>query len=274
MLNYFRGVRVRRLSFKPRVELKLFLLSVQFFTRIPMPRWVGHSASDLQKALRYFPMVGWIVGSVTAVAVLLLRPILPIYLVVILASMIGPLVTGAMHEKGLADFVDGFWRGQTRQQILSIMKESKMGVYGVLSLTLILMLRIGCWISLDPSLDKWGWFWLLLSGQAFSRALAQWVTAFLPYVREHSFTKAGRVVYVVGNVDYMVASVGGIVPVWMFMLYFDRERVLFGLLIAVGVFGLLIRLLKKRLQGYTGNCLGAVQQFTEVAFYAGVLLNF
>lgn len=239
-----------------------------------MPRWVGHSALNLQNTLRYFPMVGWITGLAMAITVLLFRPVLPIYLVVILALMVGVVITGAMHEDGLADFVDGFWGGQTRQQILSIMKESTIGVYGALVLSLILALRIGCWIGLAPSLNKWGWFWLLLAGQALSRALAQWVTAFLPYVREHSFTKAGAVVKSVGKTDHMVASIGGIVPVWMFMQYFDRERVLLGLLAAIGVFWLLLRLLKKRLQGYTGDCLGAVQQFTEVAFYVGVLLNF
>ena len=105
-----------------RTELEYFFGAIRFFTRLPVPGWVGHSSEALERSSRYFPAVGLIVGGIAALVFVLSSLILPKTLAV-LASMASTLyVTGAFHEDGWSDMVDGFGGGWDKPQILTIMK--------------------------------------------------------------------------------------------------------------------------------------------------------
>ena len=120
-------------------ELKIFFTAVQYYTRIPCPRWVGHSQDQLNEASKYFPLMGWIVGGASAGVFYLAQFIFPVSISVLLSMAAGILLTGAFHEDGFADTCDGFGGGWTKAEVLEIMKDSRIGSYGTIGLVLILL---------------------------------------------------------------------------------------------------------------------------------------
>jgi len=122
-------------------QLRLVLTAIQYFTRLPVPRWVGYSERQLNDASRYFPLVGILVGLFTGVVFVLTLRVFPQPIAVLLAMLSGILLTGGFHEDGLTDTCDGFGGGQDRPQILAIMKDSRVGSYGVLGLVFALLLK-------------------------------------------------------------------------------------------------------------------------------------
>ena len=120
-------------------QLRLVLTAIQYFTRLPVPRWVGYSDRQLNDASRYFPLVGILVGLFTGAVFLLAMRVFPQPIAVLLSMLAGVLLTGGFHEDGLADVCDGFGGGRDRPQILAIMKDSRVGSYGVLGLSLALL---------------------------------------------------------------------------------------------------------------------------------------
>ena len=125
---------------KKASELQLFLAAVMFYTRIPVSQNVGYSEVSLQKSIRYFPLIGWIVGGLSALLFLGLSLLpLPTTVVVLLSMVASIWVTGAFHEDGFADVCDGFGGGWTKEKILAIMKDSRLGTYGAIGLFLLLL---------------------------------------------------------------------------------------------------------------------------------------
>src|SRR5579859_194019 len=119
-------------------EWKVFLAAIQFLTRIQVPAGIGHEPALLQQAPKYFPLVGWILGALSALFFLVFARYISTD-VGILASMItGLLITGAFHEDGFADVCDGFGGGWTKEKILLIMKDSRIGAFGAMGLIFIL----------------------------------------------------------------------------------------------------------------------------------------
>ena len=121
-------------------EIKIFLTSVMFYTRIPCPSFIDHSEDYLNKATRYFPLIGIIVGTISFFIFWLSSLIFNIYISVIFSLGAGILITGAFHEDGLADTFDGFGGGWTKDKILEIMKDSRIGTYGTISLITIFLI--------------------------------------------------------------------------------------------------------------------------------------
>lgn len=122
-------------------EIDLFLVAMGYFTRIPMPKWVEVDADKLNKASRYFGLVGLLVGLLSAIVFWLTQNWLPAGVSVLLSMVTGVLLTGGFHEDGLADTFDGFGGGWTAEDKLRIMKDSRLGSYGALALMLVLMLK-------------------------------------------------------------------------------------------------------------------------------------
>ncbi len=245
-----------------RDELKRLLAAVQFFTQIPVPGWVGHSQEQLNAAVRYFPAVGLLVGLMSALIYELAHRALPDPIAILLSMAFSMLLTGAFHEDGLADAVDGFGGSYTAEKALIIMKDSRIGTYGACALIGVLLLKWQALSALAPSLV----FSLLVAGHTASRAASVWVMRTLPYVREDDTSRAKPLVQQVSRVSLTVALLTS-----LFAL------VLVGYPALVGVGALLIvtlvaiRYFRYRIGGYTGDCLGAVQQLAEVSFYLGAL---
>ncbi|MFO0335487.1 MAG: adenosylcobinamide-GDP ribazoletransferase [Pseudomonadota bacterium] len=242
-------------------ELRLFLTAVQYFTRVPVPRWVGHSESQLNAAARWFPAVGIGVGLVAAAAWLAGHALISPLVGVAAALAATAWLTGAFHEDGLADTVDGLGGGYTRERALEIMKDSRIGTYGALALVLAVLVKAGALLALPAAHVATA----LVAGHARSRWLAVTVIATQDYVREDAGSRAKPLSHAIGGAGLAVATACGLAPLALL-----GPAALGGLLAAVLARAWLARLFRRRLGGYTGDCLGATQQLTEIAFYLGL----
>ncbi|MCB5188223.1 adenosylcobinamide-GDP ribazoletransferase [Methylobacillus caricis] len=242
-------------------QWRLLLLALGFFTRLPLPEIKDFRQSDLNEAARYFPLVGWLVGIVAAVAVGLLGDIVPLEVAIILSMMATAYLTGGFHEDGLADSVDGLGGGWEKEQALTIMKDSRLGSYGAMALVFTLLLKFESLLHISVTLLPL----VLFAGHALSRLAAVLVIATQDYVRDEG--KAKPLAHHLSKTSLLLAALFGLLP----MLFLSLQ--LWAAMLPVAVVWIWFSLkLKKRLGGYTGDCLGAMQQLTEIAFYLGVLI--
>nr|WP_174769971.1 adenosylcobinamide-GDP ribazoletransferase [Paraburkholderia hayleyella] len=238
-------------------ELRYFFTALGYFTRIPVPRWVGYEPHYLNAAARYFPLVGALVGSLGAGVYLAALRLWPAPVAVLLSLVATLLVTGAFHEDGLADSVDAFGGAYTRQDTLRIMHDSRIGAFGALALLLVLGLKWQTLAALPPMRAAW----LMIAAHAASRMGAISYLLTLDYVRPEG--RAKPVAQRLSKAGFAWAlGTGGI---WLFWpdwrLGVAALALLLGLRMALG------RYFVRRLGGYTGDCLGFAQQVFELALY-------
>ncbi len=247
-----------------RNELESFFGALRFFTRLPVPAWVGHSNEALVRSTRYFPVVGLVIGSIAAAVFILVSIFWPKTLAVLASMAISLSLTGAFHEDGWSDMVDGFGGGTDKSQILAIMKDSQIGSFGTLALVVILLSKFFLLVEIDLLLIPLA----LVAGHAFSRLCATLVLRSLDYVREEG--KSKHLTTALSDRGLAFATVTALLPLGLLSAQQALWAVVFALLVTLW----LARLFKQRLGGYTGDCLGATQQLSEVAFYGGLLCNF
>ncbi len=245
-------------------ELKILLTAIVFYTRVPGPKSLGFSADRLNKATRYFPLVGIVVGGVGAGVFIGVNSILNqnISVIVALSSMV--LLTGAFHEDAFADFCDGFGGGYTKDRILAIMKDSRIGTYGAVGLGLLFILKY----ALLTGMTVQDLPLLLIASHCFSRLVVVSLIFSSRYVGNIKESKSKSVGEKKSPWIFVIASIFGIAP--LFLL--DLISVLFILLVQVSVFLYFRYYTHKRIHGYTGDVLGALQQISEVAFYLSYLV--
>jgi len=258
-------------------EWRYFLLALGFFTRIPMPDFENFREEELNHAARYFPLVGVVAGIFGAAVFLLANRIFPDNIAVLLSMAATIYLTGAFHEDGLADSADGLGGGWDKERILTIMQDSRLGTYGALALFLMIFVKY----QVLNALPVYSIAYVLIAAHALSRLCAVYVMATLGYVK--SSGKAKPLAVKVTVPDLAMATLFGILPLllmyWRFMQNLAGARELLYLslswFIAVSLIWYWWRnKIKYWLGGYTGDCLGAMQQLTEVAFYLGVLAYF
>ena len=248
-------------------QVRLFFVALQFFTRLPIPRWIGFDAAWLQHAARYFPLVGLLVaalvGAVYAAAVLCL----PQVVAVLLSTAFGILLTGAFHEDGFADVCDGFGGGTTPARVLEIMTDSRVGAYGAIGISMLLALKCA-------TLSYLPWHTVvaaLLLAHPASRLAATALIVSLHYVRTES--KAKPLAHQMSQWEFAIAALTSAIPIfcvgWIGGLSWSTILVGIGAIVLATLW--LGRMFVRRIGGYTGDCLGTVQQVAEVAFYLGVL---
>lgn len=247
-----------------RREWRLLLTAVQYFTRVPVPRWVGHSAEQLDGSARYFPAVGLGVGLVSAAVLAIATVVWNPVIAALLATAATVLLTGAFHEDGLGDTIDGLGGGFTRDRALEIMKDSRIGSYGTLALLLVVGTKVAALSSLElvPALLA------LPAAHAVSRWLATSVIWRSRYVRIDETSRAKPVTQSLSASGFAAASAWVLLPMAA-CLYASFAGGVAALLLAIGVRAWLLRWFERRLGGYTGDALGATQQLTELAFYLG-----
>jgi len=248
----------------PRSELETFLGAIRFFTRLPVPGKLGQDSVALERAIRYFPAIGLLVGTLSGLVFAVTSFFWPKTLAVLAAMAATLLVTGALHEDGWSDTVDGLGGGWTRERVLEIMRDSRVGSYGAVALGMILLVRFFALIEIDMLLVPVA----LIAGQAVSRLCMAFVMHSLDYARTDGKAKPFSNHF--GPSDMLFAGITALLPV----LLLPSTRFIPALLLATGATLWLTRLFKRRIGGYTGDCLGAVQQLSEVAFYAGLLCKF
>ncbi|MFP4906508.1 adenosylcobinamide-GDP ribazoletransferase, partial [Paraburkholderia sp. BR14261] len=111
----------------PLAELRYFFTALGYFTRVPVPRWVGFEPAWLNAAARYFPFVGALIGALGALVYLAALRVFPANVAVLLSMAVTLLATGAFHEDGLADSLDAFGGAYAREDVLRIMHDSRIG---------------------------------------------------------------------------------------------------------------------------------------------------
>lgn len=255
-------------------EWRYFLLALGFFTRIPVPNFPDFKASDLNHSSKYFPLIGMIVGAVGAASFYLSALILSQNIALLISMAATIYCTGAFHEDGLADSADGFGGGWHTEQVLTIMQDSRLGTYGAVALFLMLFAKFTLLNTLPIGLILFA----LICAHALSRLSAVWVMATLNYVKFSG--KAKPLATHISGRDLLIANVLGLLPLTIYAyLFFSQGAFLLTIKMLVCIFGTMLIgyiwwycKLVKRLNGYTGDCLGAMQQITELAFYAGLVL--
>jgi len=243
-------------------EIRLLLTAVQYFTRIRVPAWVGHAQEQLAGAVRYFPVVGLIVGATGAATLWLAAHVLPAPVPTILATIVTVLMTGAIHEDGLADTCDGLGGGATRERALEIMKDPRIGAFGAIGLILLLLLKISA-LSVMP---LWTAMTALFAAHAFSRFCAVLFSFAGRYVGSAELSRAAPVVQRVKIGDVAIAAMFGLPA-----LFLCGREAIPAVVVALVLMGLLFRWCVQRIGGYTGDTLGAAQQITETGFYVALL---
>ncbi|MDP2751715.1 MAG: adenosylcobinamide-GDP ribazoletransferase [Rhodocyclaceae bacterium] len=242
-----------------KTEWIRFLAATAFLTRLPVPEACPLS-KQLEGVARYFPLVGLVVGVIGALTTWVAGLILPFSLAVLLGMMATILVTGAFHEDGFSDACDGFGGGWDREQILTIMKDSRIGSYGAIGITLLLLTK---WNALRD-VSEGALLFVIIAAHAVSRFAAVVLVFAMDYVREEGKSKA---FVTMSAGDLVMAGVFGLMP----CLLWPRLETALALLWVMVVTFLSARYFLRRLGGYTGDCLGATQQMTELAFYVGFL---
>jgi adenosylcobinamide-GDP ribazoletransferase len=248
-----------------RRELEYFFGAVRFFTRLPVPGWVGHSTEALNRSARYFPAVGLLVGGIGALVFLGTMQLWPQPVAVLLSMTATIYATGAFHEDGLSDSVDGLGGGWDKLRILEIMKDSRVGSYGVVAMVLALLGKFTLLTALDATLVPYA----LLAGHALSRFCATVLLATMDYVREDLLSKAKPLATRLSLGEMLVA----LAFVLAALALLPPEQAAAGCALAALATFWLASKFRRWLGGYTGDCLGAVQQVSEIAFYLGLLAH-
>lgn len=248
-----------------RKEIRIFFTALMFFTRIPCPKWVDHSEEYLNKSSRYFPLMGWIVGGISAIVYVGCSYLFPIPLAVLLSMVASIYVTGAFHEDGLADVCDGFGGGWTKEKIMDIMKDSRVGAFGVIGIVLTLLIKYTALTSM-PAYSLGFMPLMLIAGHSISRFFAVTFLMTHEYARIEG-SKAKPLATKLSPKDFIVSMLFGLIPLMLFAMYLKRYEVLLLIIPQLIVKYLLGRFFKKWIGGYTGDCLGATQQICEVVFY-------
>jgi adenosylcobinamide-GDP ribazoletransferase len=246
-----------------RRELEYFFGAVRFFTRLPVPAWVGHSAEALNHSARYFPAVGLLVGAIGGLVYLAAAQLWPQSIAVLLSMAATIYATGAFHEDGLSDTVDGLGGGWEKLRILEIMKDSRVGSYGVVAMVLALLGKFTLLSAIDSALVPF----VLLAGHSLSRYCSTLLLATMDYVREDLLSKAKPLATRLAPGALLVATFFALTPLALLPL----PNALAGVALAALATLWFARLFKRWLGGYTGDCLGATQQLSEIAFYLGLL---
>ena len=278
--------------------LRHFLLALQFFTRIPvtgrLADWVGFSPAMLRASAAYFPAVGVVIGGLVVALSATLMYYLPTAYAPLVAAALGTAwsvwLTGAFHEDGLADVADGLGGSHDRERALIIMKDSRVGAFGAIAVVLALLSKV----ALVALLGAVGTLWMcfaLMAAHVASRTWPLLIIRWLPHVGDDAGSKSKPLADQISKgslilallwcaaalalISWVAASVlsGTDVPTLTTAQVLPVLKVLAcGGLASALIFVYLLRLFARRLQGFTGDCLGTTQQLCEIAFYFGCAL--
>lgn len=249
--------------------MRLFFVALQFLTRLPV-RLDRFEPGWLNDCVRHFPLVGLVVGAIGAAVMVLAVQFWPPWIAAVLALVATVALTGGFHEDGLADTFDALGGAVPRDKALAIMKDSRIGSYGALALTLSLLLRAAL-LAVLAARPLVGAIAALLASHAFARAAAVGVMASLPYGGDIDHAKAKPLALAVAPRNAGIALAWcGLIALALGAWGVTAPR----LALAIGAAALATLLmrqwLKRRLGGYTGDGLGAAEQIAEIA----VLLAF
>lgn len=239
-----------------------------FFTRLPLWRIYQPPRESYQAVIEYWPLTGWLTGSVMAATLYFGHLWMPFPLTIVVTILARVLLMGAFHEDGLADFIDGFGGGGShRQRILDIMKDSHIGTYGVIGLIFYFLLLATTLYSLPVNISVLA----IMAGDPFAKMLSGQVIQMLPYARKEEEAKVKVVYRKIKMASAIGLAVQGLLPLALFLYTYGDimpwEYLLF--VPCLVMYGLYL-LIWNRLKGYTGDCCGAICLMVELSFYLTV----
>ncbi len=258
-----------------RNTFKRIVAALCFFTRLPLWRLAEVEPEHYRHVVPLWPLAGWLTGSVM-VLVFWSGTLLgcPTSVGVLLALGSRVLLTGALHEDGLADFCDGFGGGTSRERTLQIMKDSHIGTFGVLSLVGYSLLM---WNVLVTLMERGTSPWVFLVADTLSKYLASTIIYFLPYARPESESKNRYAYSLATTGERLLSLLLGFLPLGVCLLAGLSSIPRWGswasgLSACFVLLFLLYRTMQRRLGGYTGDCCGATVLLTELTLYLTLLL--
>jgi adenosylcobinamide-GDP ribazoletransferase len=283
-------------------EVKIFFTAIMFLTRLPVPRNIDHSPEYLREAPRYFPVVGWIVGALSSVAFWVFSRFISVDIGIAASMIAGMLATGCFHEDGFADVCDGMGGGWTKEKILLIMKDSRIGAYGAIGLISILTTKFLLLRELSGASTTPYFIPTIVVAHSVSRLMPVLVMKTGVYAADPDQSKVrplagpslsgtsliiaivlGMAPFALGFARFESAPGSfpivthpaflpivthpaflpiGIVPAYFLIVVVPALAVTYGM----------YRWFFKWIGGYTGDCLGAIQQVTEITVYLGCIL--
>ncbi len=243
-------------------ELRLFFIALQFFTRVPIPRWVGFEPSWLHACARHFPLVGFCIGVVAAAVLWAAHALFTPAVAVLLSMAASVVLTGAFHEDGWADTCDALGGAVSRERALVIMKDSRIGSYGAVGLVLMLGLKAAATLALPLT---WALPAVLLAHTA-SRFAPVLLIRFLRYGGDLDHAKAKPLAQQISRLGLSVAAAWVVLLAASLVAWQPAWWVAVCASVFVASLGVLwcAHWFQQRLGGYTGDTLGAAQQVTEV----------
>lgn len=260
--------------------LRHFLLAVQFFTRIPVTgriaHWVGFSPAMLRASAAHFPGVGWLVAASAiavyyALAAALTTTALSPLVAAVFSTVATILLTGGFHEDGLADVADGLGGSLDRERALDIMKDSRVGAFGAMALSMALMAKVTLLATLGAQ-GVQAVVACLAAGHVLSRFLPLLLVRALPHVGDTATSKSKPLADQISVGSLACAALWCVPPLVLFIRLEGALALALAAIASGLAFLWMWRLFARRLQGFTGDCLGATQQVCEIAFYLGAAL--
>ncbi len=235
------------------------------FTRLPLWKLVDLPENAYSSTVVFWPLTGWLTGGGTAILLYVLANVMPMMPSVVTAIIFKLLLTGALHEDGLADFCDGFGGGHGKESILRIMKDSHIGTYGVIGLVCHYLLLTGLLSSLSPLLAATA----ILAVDPFAKFCASQLTNILPYARPEG--AKNRISYSrMTPWQFMLNLAFGVIPLVPVGLV--KPWLLLSIIFPIISFVGLTCLMKRRIGGYTGDCCGATYLICEDTMIFGILI--
>ena len=271
---------------RARKELAAFGLAVRLLTRWPFPRRgadpaaepassaaadpassaAAPTAAQSSAAVPYYPLVGTLVGAFAGIVFYLAYLVFPVALAVVVAIAATLLVTGALHEDGFADACDGLGGGATRERALEIMRDPRLGTYGTAGLGLLFAAKVLAIVAAPVEVIPW----LLVAGHSASRSSMAVALSSGTYARSAGIAAPLAEASPSGGRIALAVLIGGAVSCTL-LVEAPPLALLAGLCgLALGHL-LMRRAYERKLGGFTGDCLGAVQQASELGMYLGVL---
>lgn len=245
-------------------EIKIFFTALMFYTRIPCPKNIDHSPEYINKATRYFPLIGWIVGSISFFVFWLSSYLFDLQISVLISIIAGILVTGAFHEDGLADVFDGFGGGWTKAKILDIMKDSRVGAYGVIALIFLFALKYFSLTHLISKINQPNYLYialLFITYHSLARLTAINIVFTSQYSRDDETSKSKPIAKAHSSTEIVGAYFFGLLP--LIALSFLQWKLSLVIVPLVVLYYYSKSYFNKWIDGYTGDCLGAVEQMAE-----------
>ena len=271
-----------------------YLLAIQFFTRIPvtgrLAQWVGFSPAMLRASAAHFPGVGVVVGAfVVALTAVLLAwlppgPFVPL-VAAVLGTVLSVMVTGGFHEDGLADVADGLGGSSDRERALVIMKDSRVGAFGVLAVVLALLVKVALLALIGSVSSRWMLVGIF-AAHVVSRTWPLLLIRLMPHVGDAAGSKSKPLADQISGSSLVAAFIWCFTALALVIIGLDAMHsgansavsgaevrpLWFGVAASALAWAYMGRLLWRRLQGFTGDGLGATQQVCEIAFYLGLAL--